>query len=170
MLISSETTLCTSHIMHTCLHNLLTCSWRPRIPSKYNTAISVCSVQRNIWGMYPVLWTCAHQIPCLVTLYIPPRRSVQPQARCQVICNSWSAHHKFKLYQFRRMPSSGMLRCDALVRTDVSEERSASIISVTRTGEHGISCKIWGFHGGDYEEWCLLGCYAVWQHAACVGC
>jgi hypothetical protein len=18
-------------------------------------------------------------------------------------------------------------------------------------------CKIWGFHGGDYEEWCLLG-------------
>jgi hypothetical protein len=23
-------------------------------------------------------------------------------------------------------------------------------------------CKIWGFHGGDYEEWCLLGCYAMW--------
>jgi hypothetical protein len=23
-------------------------------------------------------------------------------------------------------------------------------------------CKIWGFHGGDYEELCLLGCYAVW--------
>jgi hypothetical protein len=23
-------------------------------------------------------------------------------------------------------------------------------------------CKIWGFHGGDYEEWRLLGCYAVW--------
>jgi hypothetical protein len=22
--------------------------------------------------------------------------------------------------------------------------------------------KIWGFHGGDYEEWCLLGCYAMW--------
>jgi hypothetical protein len=22
--------------------------------------------------------------------------------------------------------------------------------------------KIWGFHGGDYEELCLLGCYAVW--------
>jgi hypothetical protein len=25
-----------------------------------------------------------------------------------------------------------------------------------------VECKIWGFHGGDYEEWCLLGCYAVW--------
>jgi hypothetical protein len=23
-------------------------------------------------------------------------------------------------------------------------------------------CKIWCFHGCDYEEWCLLGCYAVW--------
>jgi hypothetical protein len=22
--------------------------------------------------------------------------------------------------------------------------------------------KIRGFHGGDYEEWCLLGCYALW--------
>jgi hypothetical protein len=22
--------------------------------------------------------------------------------------------------------------------------------------------KIWGFHGGDYEECRLLGCYAVW--------
>jgi hypothetical protein len=22
-------------------------------------------------------------------------------------------------------------------------------------------CKIWGFHGGDYEEWYLLGCDAV---------
>jgi hypothetical protein len=27
---------------------------------------------------------------------------------------------------------------------------------------HLQNCKIWGFHGGDYEEWCLLGCYAVW--------
>jgi hypothetical protein len=25
-----------------------------------------------------------------------------------------------------------------------------------------IKCKIWGFHGGDYEEWCPLTCYAVW--------
>jgi hypothetical protein len=22
--------------------------------------------------------------------------------------------------------------------------------------------EISGFHGGDYEEWCLLGCYAAW--------
>jgi hypothetical protein len=22
--------------------------------------------------------------------------------------------------------------------------------------------KIWGFHGGDYEQWRLPGCYAVW--------
>jgi hypothetical protein len=33
---------------------------------------------------------------------------------------------------------------------------------------HGALCtktdfrKIWDFHGGDYEECCLLGCDAVW--------
>jgi hypothetical protein len=25
-----------------------------------------------------------------------------------------------------------------------------------------LICKIRSFHGGDYEEWCLLGCYDVW--------
>jgi hypothetical protein len=37
----------------------------------------------------------------------------------------------------RRMASSGMLRRVALVRTDVSEELSASFIRVTRIGELG---------------------------------
>jgi hypothetical protein len=36
------------------------------------------------------------------------------------------------------MPSSGMLRSVALIRTDVSEERSALIISVARIGELNI--------------------------------
>jgi hypothetical protein len=35
------------------------------------------------------------------------------------------------------MPSSGMLRRVALVRTDVSEEINASIIRVTKIGELG---------------------------------
>jgi hypothetical protein len=48
-----------------------------------------------------------------------------------------------------------------------------SILSVLRSvptwirehfsdGNISHCCKIWGFHGDDYEEWCLLGCYAVW--------
>jgi hypothetical protein len=28
------------------------------------------------------------------------------------------------------------------------------------------TCKIWGFHGDDYEKWRLLGCYAVWLRAS----
>jgi hypothetical protein len=40
------------------------------------------------------------------------------------------------------MGSSGMLRRVALVRTDVSEERSGSIIIVTRIGELGTTLAI----------------------------
>jgi hypothetical protein len=40
------------------------------------------------------------------------------------------------------MASSGMLIRVALVRTDVSEELSASVISVTRIGGLGMSCHL----------------------------
>jgi hypothetical protein len=50
----------------------------------------------------------------------------------------------------RRMPSCGMLHRVALVRTDVLEELSASIIRVTRMGE--------------------LGTLAVTSNRTCIGC
>jgi hypothetical protein len=41
-----------------------------------------------------------------------------------------------------RMPSAGMLRCVALVTTEVSEECIAFIIRVTRIGELGTTLAI----------------------------
>jgi hypothetical protein len=69
------------------------------------------------------------------------------------------------------MASSGMLHRVALVRTDVSEELSASFFRVARIGELGTTLAVTsnrrtlrtntkplgGFHGGDYEERRLLG-------------
>jgi hypothetical protein len=40
------------------------------------------------------------------------------------------------------MPSSGMLRRVALVRTDISEDLSACIIRMTRIGEQGITLAV----------------------------
>jgi hypothetical protein len=64
------------------------------------------------------------------------------------------------------MPSSGMLRRVALLRIDVSEERSASIIRMTRRNTHIVFLRsvrrLLVTANVVPEEWCLLGCYAVW--------
>jgi hypothetical protein len=43
----------------------------------------------------------------------------------------------------------------ALIRTDVSEDRIASIFMVHE-------CEQRGFHGGDYDDYHLLGDDTVW--------
>jgi hypothetical protein len=54
----------------------------------------------------------------------------------QVFCDCTGGHTGLCMIDvLQRMPSSGMLGSVALVRTDVSEERIASVIRVIRIGE-----------------------------------
>jgi hypothetical protein len=70
-----------------------------------------------------------------------------------------------------------MLRHIASVRTDISEELSASFVRVTKIGELAVTsnrrtlrrntnallrCVRGLLVTASVEEWCLLGCYAVW--------
>jgi hypothetical protein len=63
------------------------------------------------------------------------------------------------------MVSSGMLRRVALVRSDVSEELSASFIRVT-IGELGTTLAVTSnrrtLQRNTKGEFCLLGCFALW--------
>jgi hypothetical protein len=79
-----------------------------------------------------------------------------------------------------RMSSSWLWRLVDLVWTDVSKEHVASIFKVEKSAREEpawaggcnhllshprrrhSSCKIWGFHGGDYDDYHLLGDDAVW--------
>jgi hypothetical protein len=51
-------------------------------------------------------------------------------------------HYAIIKIKLRRMVSSGMLHLVAVVRTDVSEELSASFIRVTRIGELGTTVAV----------------------------
>jgi hypothetical protein len=74
-----------------------------------------------------------------------------------------------------RMVSSGLLRRVALVLTRATRRNNREDTILHSHRRENLKsymkrkvwnmyfiCKIWGFHSGDYEEWCLLGCYAVW--------
>jgi hypothetical protein len=66
------------------------------------------------------------------------------------------------------MASSGMLRHVALVRTDVLEELSTSIIRVTRLGELGTMLAVTSNRRTQCAE--LRASFTCYFFAACVDC
>jgi hypothetical protein len=46
-------------------------------------------------------------------------------------------------------------------KTPVCTSQETHYFSATESSQLML-CKIWGFHGGDYEEHRLLGCYTMW--------
>jgi hypothetical protein len=72
------------------------------------------------------------------------RFHLETESKPWVICRTVSYNNtpSSQTYRSSRMASSRMLRRVALVRTDVSEELSASIISVTSIGELGTTLAV----------------------------
>jgi hypothetical protein len=108
-----------------------------------------------------------------------PSVSADEDISCLRSCHRCDRHNSSQLLGGSGLcPSSGILK----TRKHVSENGSVScsqmrggsvihhrqnpadsvIIRVCTSETWRWLCKIWGFHGGDYEEWRLLGCYAVW--------
>jgi hypothetical protein len=48
-----------------------------------------------------------------------------------------------------------------LVKIPPSEERTGIVMLDIFFPTYYLKCKIWGYHGGDYEEGSLLGCYVM---------
>jgi hypothetical protein len=59
------------------------------------------------------------------------------------------------IYMYRKWTSSVATTCLSHTHTQPSPvECSLPYLSLLH--------KVWGFHGGGYEEWRLVGCYTVW--------
>jgi hypothetical protein len=57
-----------------------------------------------------------------------------------------SIHNKIILYSYKQVSSSGAAPLNLIFKW----------FNAPKTKYLSVLCKIWGFHGGDYEEWCLL--------------
>jgi hypothetical protein len=91
------------------------------------------------------------------------------------VCPSWQILSKASsVYKNRSVAvSSEFVRFEVFTAVIMKNAILLDIKNLVRTSPetHYISatepnllmlCKIWGFHGGDYEEWSLLECDAVW--------
>jgi hypothetical protein len=95
--------------------------------------------------------------------------AVCPQMSISVFTLREAYYLRFELFTAVTMKNAvlwDVTRRVALVRTDVSEELSASIIRLTRIGELGTTLAVTSnrrtLRRNTYAEWCLLGCYTVW--------
>jgi hypothetical protein len=78
------------------------------------------------------------------TVYFKPSINMTVGNMCWTLIKFLSpTYNQTQLYIFHPQSGKSVLPVEVSLQTD-------------------FTCKIWGFHGGDYEEWSLLGCYAEW--------
>jgi hypothetical protein len=107
-------------------------AWGAELACSYSVAVLLTSPSESL--LAPT-YICPSVLSCSHTRL---EHNLHADARRYMLLRPFSyCHDGWKGTTFWRMSSSGMLHRAALVRTDVSEELSASIIRVTRIGELG---------------------------------
>jgi hypothetical protein len=110
------------------------------ITSQNGTVFKYCHCHRK----FPKLLTSVRKYVQTIPQYAPNKCSVYLWSEVGELNGITSPY----CHAYNRLWSSADIHC------------SGSDRFINYSGKLKI-CKIWGFHGGDYEEWCLLGCYAV---------
>jgi hypothetical protein len=120
------------------------------------TTINLISL--NI-GHYIRVWEFTRYLQCLnilVNIFEANPPLLVPS--CRVEINS-GLHNKET--EFEDVHCRVLNQWQTLVSMEIISSSKNNANFLDQVSERHL-CKIWGFHGGDYEEWCLLGCYAVW--------
>jgi hypothetical protein len=79
-----------------------------------------------------------------------------PSWDIEILCSIWALSPKedTSKYLWNKFPE---------VRTHTWLVASVTVVHVIKYNfNYKVYCKILGFHSGDYEEWRLLGCHAMW--------
>jgi hypothetical protein len=117
-----------------------------RTPTYYSNA-----VQKKTFNIYYQYHTAYENWFAMINLFINTRlhfhRTMQC-LKCQLQLNEILYNSETISVCDTKPANSGLVRCDNI-------QTPRSVLMHCRNLLQG--CKIWGFHGGDYEECCLLG-------------
>jgi hypothetical protein len=136
-------------------------SWKPE---NKNTTGLVTSILPQVWKVCLYYSTNRSFETLIVILSALPdlvRSSGRGTSTTQPREDNWRVEEK------PRWTAAGIRRADHTLSGKfgtIFAGCSGWSVRIVRLWTNSHGCKTWGFHGGYYEEWCLLGRYDVWLY------